>query len=427
VKRITKKQKIGLIFLGIFLTLVVLELGLRLGGFIMTSYSNRNNRITGNVIGIEKEKEYRILALGESTTENSGYSWPEQLQHILNNESKRNNFTIINKGKGGTTNAFILSRTRQYIEDYHPDIIITMMGINDDSRFDIYYKETFKVRAILFFQNFRIYKLSRLISKHWKEKTVNVDEEKILTEETKESHKFHNLGRDYFKNGDIEMAGKMFKKAIELNPNYEHSYYELGFIYYNKEDYKKAEEMFEKAIELNPHLGNGYALVWLGKAYEKVGKFNEAEEVFEKAIKVNPEAHSAYNALWTIYQKNNETINEEYFSSEYKDMSSIKYHYQLLYNITKERGIKLVIMQYPTRDIEDFKDYFNEEQQKDIIFIENKDNFEKALEKYGYDKIFVDKFAWSIGYNFGHCTERGNMLIAENVANVILEEINISN
>ena len=48
----------------------------------------------------------------------------------------------------------------------------------------------------------------------------------------------------------------------------------------------------------------------------------------------------------------------------------------------------------------------------------NENVFKKAVKEKGTKQIFVDMF----GGEFGHCTLKGNKLIAENVANVILKE-----
>jgi len=90
-----------------------------------------------------------------------------------------------------------------------------------------------------------------------------------------------------------------------------------------------------------------------------------------------------------------------------------------MYEKLTERKIRFLVMGYPTRSINEFKDMFDKSQQKDIIFIENKENFEEALENASYDDIFIDRFAG----DFGHCTLRGNLLIAENVADAILDNI----
>jgi len=93
-----------------------------------------------------------------------------------------------------------------------------------------------------------------------------------------------------------------------------------------------------------------------------------------------------------------------------------KYHYQQLYNELNKRGIKYIVMQYPILDINELKKMF--EGNNNIIFVSNEENFKKALETGRYDDYFIDSFAG----DFGHCTLRGNRLIAENVANAVLEE-----
>jgi hypothetical protein len=55
----------------------------------------------------------------------------------------------------------------------------------------------------------------------------------------------------------------------------------------------------------------------------------------------------------------------------------------------------------------------------DIIFVDNGPIFREAVRKFGYDAIFHDKFAGQ----FGHCTEKGNRLLAKNIAGAIAEEL----
>jgi len=53
-----------------------------------------------------------------------------------------------------------------------------------------------------------------------------------------------------------------------------------------------------------------------------------------------------------------------------------------------------------------------------IIFVDNEKIFLDALKETSYRDIFRDRF----GGDFGHCTIKGNRLLATNVANVILKE-----
>lgn len=92
-----------------------------------------------------------------------------------------------------------------------------------------------------------------------------------------------------------------------------------------------------------------------------------------------------------------------------------EYHFRLMFNILNERDIKLVIMQYPTLDVDELKDMFDGSE--DIIFISNEENFKEALENGKYEDYFIDHFRST----FGHATLLGNRLIAENVADTIEE------
>ena len=53
-----------------------------------------------------------------------------------------------------------------------------------------------------------------------------------------------------------------------------------------------------------------------------------------------------------------------------------------------------------------------------IIFVDNEKIFKEALNVSSYRDYFVDMF----GGDFGHCTEPGNRLLAENIGNTILKE-----
>jgi hypothetical protein len=53
-----------------------------------------------------------------------------------------------------------------------------------------------------------------------------------------------------------------------------------------------------------------------------------------------------------------------------------------------------------------------------IIFVDNEAGFKEAVRKEGYSVYFRDIF----GGDFGHCTKKGNWLLAENIANAILKD-----
>jgi hypothetical protein len=93
-------------------------------------------------------------------------------------------------------------------------------------------------------------------------------------------------------------------------------------------------------------------------------------------------------------------------------------NYNRLKAILYKRGIRLVCVQYPMRSIEPLKKIF-EGNTDDIIFVDNEKIFKEVMKKSGYKEYFRDMF----GGDFGHCTDKGNRLLAENIANAILKEV----
>jgi hypothetical protein len=80
------------------------------------------------------------------------------------------------------------------------------------------------------------------------------------------------------------------------------------------------------------------------------------------------------------------------------------------------KGIKLVCAQYPRRSVRPLKEILVPTE--GVIFVDNQKVFADAIGSSSYDDLFVDRFAG----DFGHCTPKGNELLAKNVAEVLLKE-----
>jgi len=84
-----------------------------------------------------RNDEFVILALGESTTapvynfDMQDYSWPTYLEKILNKKYPNRKFKVINEGVNSITSDRIISDLEKNIKEYNPDLVISMMGIND--------------------------------------------------------------------------------------------------------------------------------------------------------------------------------------------------------------------------------------------------------------------------------------------------------
>ena len=142
---------------GLFLCAVFLEIGLRVGGFIFLSIQEYRNRIS-----LRQKGSYRIMCLGESTTDNA---YPTQLQRTLNQRNIGIRFSVINKGVSGTDTEVILSRLEYNLDKYNPDMVIAMMGANDSDSV-MSYEGILPKKNTRCLNSLRTYQLVKLIKLH---------------------------------------------------------------------------------------------------------------------------------------------------------------------------------------------------------------------------------------------------------------------
>ncbi len=519
----TQKQKILLGLLSLFSFLILLEAGLRVGGFIFTLQKEQRNKIS------LKDNEFRILCLGESTTAIGGEnSYPSQLQAILNSRHPEIKFKVINKGRVSKQSQHILAELRENLEKYKPHLVITMIGVNEIIHYaDLVGKKNFLDNVNNFFENFRTYNFFKLLGQHIYHKikdaktadhrqnsdnTFSLDSpalalesgarsdeldttsesyvlikklgnvqqayrkvSKAITLESdaakkkvqegewlqlkhKEAWLLYRLGRYHRLRKNYELAESFFKMAVESNPAHFASYYEWGLSCKDQKKYNEAVVMFKKAIRVNPQTILAY--FELARSYDQLKAYSQAKPLFEYVLSRKPEdvwiysemgkwfcEHDQltsaeqsylkaiekerfpdrflYTGLADVYEKQGKEKEAEAFRQKaaLSDEKTQKYplvtirNYNKIVDAIRGMGSKVICMQYPRRDVESLKNIISPH--GDVIFVENKTNFEEALHDSGYAALFSDNFA----DDFGHCTRAGNQLIAENLADVIFNNL----
>ena len=477
-------QKIALMIFGLFLLLVLLETGLRLGGIVFLSYQEHRNRVS-----ISKRGSYSILCLGESTTANA---WPPFLEVILNRSKTGVRFSVIDKGVGGIKTTEILNHLESNLDEFHPDMVIVMMGINDEGT-HMPQEDLGGPKIVLFFKSFRTYKLWRLLWLHIAVKVKEMGlyrhpppsvrqytrdalvglkglrekEDHVRTKEPCHAEEisrraieqapvreetYVEQGNSYLNSARYAQAEEAFRRAIEQAPASEEAYVglglsihnlnreaqaeeifrsimktnprncdapiHLGWNYQGRGKYAQAEEIFRKAIEGNPT--NRDAYVGLGVAYLSQDKYAQAEEILRKALERDPENAKLYGALRCLYEETGRTELAREFEKKAKEFSCYDHitvsNYRRLREILDKRKIKSVFVQYPMRSVEPLKKIFV--RQEGLVFVDNEKVFKKAVKEGGYKAYFLDM----IGGDFGHCTKKGNLLLAENIAAAVLRE-----
>lgn len=73
------------------------------------------------------------------------------------------------------------------------------------------------------------------------------------------------------------------------------TYYKNGYEYFLQEKYEMAEQYYKKAIELNPDFENAH--YWLGKVYRQTGAYSQAIEQWKEVLRINPGNQYAFKNL----------------------------------------------------------------------------------------------------------------------------------
>ena len=92
-------------------------------------------------------------------------------------------------------------------------------------------------------------------------------------------------------------------------------------------------------------------------------------------------------------------------------------NYRGIRDLARREGALFVSMQYPTLDLASLNKILGTD--AGTFFVGNKDNFRRALSEGRYEDYFRDRFRGT----WGHCTGRGNALIAQNLADALLKDI----
>ena len=172
---------------------------------------------------------------------------------------------------------------------------------------------------------------------------------KYLTDAIKqgENHNYYfELGKIYYSENDYSSAQNAFKKAMELDLDFELEadiYNYLGLIEYKNFDTEQAIYMFKKAIELDPK--RAMYLYNLAQAYRSLGDKNAYSKEINAIANLKPRTVQDFLDFSTIYyDKKNTPVAIKVLNdgiSKYPDERSLYEAKLKLFRATKDtKGIK---------------------------------------------------------------------------------------
>ena len=199
------------------------------------------------------------------------------------------------------------------------------------------------------------------------------------------------LGRHCREHGQLQAAEDAFRRAMRLEPRQSLPYRELGTVYLLRGRAQDASRWFEEASAVDPK--DGGLLVLLGSQYLKLRQLDKAAEFAREALaKANALRRRRYVAM-------------------------ARDNYRRVRRLVNESGAKLVCIQYPRRSLAELRNLFDDP--SGVIFVDNEAPFDRALRSAPLTDYFIDFF----GGDFGHCTEKGYRLLAQDIVDVILKAL----
>ena len=129
----------------------------------------------------------------------------------------------------------------------------------------------------------------------------------LINQGFKDHRIFSNYGILLKNLGKLQDAEILYRKAIEINPDFANAHYNLGNILKDFGKLKDAELSYRKAIEINPDFADAHSN--LGNILKDFGKLKDAELSYRKAIEINPdytEAHFNLGVLLRIIGESQE-------------------------------------------------------------------------------------------------------------------------
>lgn len=447
-------KKIIHLFFGILLAVIIIEVELRIGGAIFLLQQRYHNDQS-----LTQHGEYIILCVGGSITAGRAGSYPAQMERYLNDQYPLVKFSVINKGMPAIDTDFLISHLADNIDRYHPDLIVSMIGMNDrsDPAVDVWRDNP----CMQFVQKLRVYKVASFLKQNLFGVHAMYDEGEVEGKEHVSQNVMFEHARRQYESQDFDGAVALYLSILAEDPACSEAYRNLAVLYREREKWDALEALFQKEMREKSllHYPAQYikARSVLGNRYCKSGQIKKGIEHFKNVIVMSlnnnmPYAHMLEGAIpletaadmerillddmkreegdnnitgFLLAQVYRVTGNEENAQS-YEDKAGMhelrNYHEMTIRNYAKLRymaaknNIGLVCVQYPMRSVETLKKMIGEH--AGVVYVDNEASFKQAVADTSYQTYFQDRF----GGDFGHCTRKGNALLASNVGQVILKE-----
>lgn len=136
-----------------------------------------------------------------------------------------------------------------------------------------------------------------------------------LCDNIEEATLYYNEAIDVYGQNDVEKSVELFRKAIELNPNFYEAHYNLAQILMSREENEEALKILKETVKLKPD--DSETLYNIGKIQYKRGYLSDSYNYLKKIAQSAPQYESALILINKI-EKRQDELNLEAKISEHK-------------------------------------------------------------------------------------------------------------
>jgi tetratricopeptide (TPR) repeat protein len=108
----------------------------------------------------------------------------------------------------------------------------------------------------------------------------------------------NKIGIAYHQLTDLAMAQKYYALAVKKDPTYTEAINNLGTIYYSKQSYRRAIAQYKRVLRLKPDSAS--TLANLGAAYFERKQYELASENYQKALMIDPEVFDSRSSVGSV-------------------------------------------------------------------------------------------------------------------------------
>ena len=289
---------------GFVLCIIILEIALRAVGSVYSHLSEMDTAAS-------TDTRITILAIGDSVTFGIGapigFSYPAQLQSIIQKEGSDKQYTVVNRGRPGQNTAQILPRVEGWLRQFQPSVVTILLGAQNQVNYFGFHEflkgtdeseKSFFLKTYDFLDRIRVYRFfsrlirERAVSDHVQpgpnDRPDRYQPGEILTpgsyldETGKEVAGDCMIGAEQREKGDFEA---MLKTIIDVSRHREISagcYNIVGSMYKDKNQNEEAVTWFKRGIKKDPGRFDNYEEIgWL---YLMQGRPKEALSWFQKGF-----------------------------------------------------------------------------------------------------------------------------------------------